>query len=80
MLGTSANYFELLGASAAIGQVYRQADWRPGFLDGVVISDGLWKRQFGGDPNVIGRRIRVDEDGYTIVGVMPPISATRDQR
>jgi hypothetical protein len=44
----------------------------PGFTEAVVISDGLWKRQFGGDPHILGRRIRVDEDGYTIVGVMPP--------
>jgi putative ABC transport system permease protein len=72
MLGTSPSYFELLGAKAALGTVYKQADWVPGFLDGVVISDGLWKRQFGGDPRVIGRRVRVDEDGYTIIGVMPP--------
>jgi hypothetical protein len=72
MLGTNANYFELLGASAALGRVYGTPDWVPGFSDGVVISDGLWKRQFGGDPHVIGRRIRVDEDGYTIVGVMAP--------
>ncbi|HTD87395.1 MAG TPA: ABC transporter permease, partial [Candidatus Binatia bacterium] len=72
MLGTSSSYFEMLGAKAARGRVYTQAEWVPGFLDGVVISDALWKRQFGGDPNVIGRRIRVDEDGYTIIGVMPP--------
>jgi putative ABC transport system permease protein len=71
LLATSPNYFELLGAKAVVGRVYGQADWVPGFLDGVVISDGLWKRQFGGDPNVIGKRIRVDEDGYTIIGVMP---------
>ena len=72
MLGTTPNYFEVLGAKAALGRVYGQADWVPGFVDGVVISDGLWKREFGGDPRVIGRRIRVDEDGYTIIGVMPP--------
>ena len=72
LLGTSPNYFELLGAKAALGSVYRQADWRPGFLDGVVISDALWRRDFGADPKVIGRRIRVDEDPYTIIGVMPP--------
>src|SRR5262245_2302881 len=53
LLGTSPNYFELLGVKAALGRVYGQADWQPGFLDGVVISDGLWKRQFGGDPNVL---------------------------
>jgi putative ABC transport system permease protein len=72
LLGTSPNYFDLLGAKAAIGTVYGQADWRPGFLDGVVISDALWRRDFGADPKVIGKRIRVDEDPYTIIGVMPP--------
>jgi putative ABC transport system permease protein len=70
-LGTNPNYFELLGAHAALGRVYGQAEWRPGFLDGVVISDGIWKRQFGGDPHIIGRKVRLDEDAYTIVGVMP---------
>jgi predicted permease len=72
MLGTTPNYFEMLGASAALGHVYTQADWVPGFVDGVVISDGLWRRLFGTDPHIIGRRIRVDEDGYTVIGVMPP--------
>jgi putative ABC transport system permease protein len=72
MLATSPSYFDMLRAKPALGRVYTQADWVPGFLDGVVISDALWKRQFGGDPNVIGKRIRADEDGYTIIGVMPP--------
>jgi putative ABC transport system permease protein len=72
LLGTTANYFELLGAKPALGRVFGKAEWAPGFIDGAVISDGLWKRQFGSDPNVIGRRIRVDEDPYTIIGVMPP--------
>jgi putative ABC transport system permease protein len=72
LLGTSPNYFEMLGAKAALGRVYTQAEWQPGFLDGVLISDALWRREFGADPKVIGRRIRVDEDPYTIIGVMPP--------
>ena len=72
LLGTSPNYFEMLGAKAALGRVYRKTEWRPGFLDGVVISDALWHREFGADPKVIGKRIRVDEDPYTIIGVMPP--------
>jgi putative ABC transport system permease protein len=37
-----------------------------------VISDGLWKRQFGADPNILGRRIRLDNDAYTVIGVLPP--------
>ena len=70
-LGTSPNYFDLLGAKPALGRTYTQSEWVPGFLDGVVISDGLWKRQFGSDPHVIGRRVRIDEDPYTVIGVMP---------
>jgi len=43
----------------------------PGFSDAVVISDGLWRRAFGGAPGVIGRKVVMDTDTYTIVGVMP---------
>jgi putative ABC transport system permease protein len=70
-LGTSPSYFELLGAQPALGRTYTQAEWVPGCLDGVVISDGLWKRQFGSDPHMIGRRVRIDEDPYTVIAVMP---------
>jgi len=72
MLGTGFDYFQTLGAQPALGRVYGPRDAVPGFTEAVVISDGLWKRQFGGDPQILGRRIRVDEDAYTIVGVMPP--------
>ena len=72
LLGTSHNYFELLGVKPALGTTYTQKDWTPGFYDGVVISDALWRRQFGADPKVLGRRIRADMDPYTIIGVMPP--------
>lgn len=71
-LGTGANYFDLLRAKAAIGRVYTRADWRPGFIGTVVISDALWRRQFGADSSIIGKTIRLDEDPYTVVGVMPP--------
>jgi predicted permease len=74
LIGTSPNYFDLLGAKPALGRVYTQSEWVPGFLDGLVISDGLWKRQFGSDPHIIGRQVRQDlgERAYTIIGVMPP--------
>jgi putative ABC transport system permease protein len=72
LLATSPNYFELLGVKPALGRAYAQKDWVPGFFEGVVISDALWRRQFGADPKVLGRRIRADMDPYTIIGVMPP--------
>ena len=71
-LGVSPNYFSLLGASARLGRVFGPQDQAPGFAEGVVISDGLWRRLFGSDPNVLGRKVYVDSDLYTIVGVMPP--------
>ena len=71
VLVTSPNYFELLGASAQLGRVYTTKDGVPGFSEPVVISDGLWRRAFGGSPDVIGRRVVMDTDAYTIVGVMP---------
>jgi putative ABC transport system permease protein len=71
VLVTSPNYFQLLGASAQLGRVYTAADAVPGFSEAVVISDGLWRRAFGGSPDVIGRRVVMDTDTYTVVGVMP---------
>ena len=71
VLVTSPNYFELLGASAQLGRVYTTKDAVPGFSEPVVISDGLWRRAFGGSPDVIGRRVIMDTDAYTVVGVMP---------
>ncbi len=72
LLAVSANYFTLLGASARLGRVFGPRDYAEGFGEGVVISDGLWRRMFGSDPNVLGRRIYADTDAYTVIGVMPP--------
>ena len=68
----SPNFFEMLGAHAALGRVFTPSDYRRGFFEGAVISDGLWHRMFGADRAVIGRAIRLDSDLYSIVGVMPP--------
>jgi predicted permease len=70
-LVTSPDYFTLLGAKPLLGRVYTTQDTAPGFLEPVVISDGFWRRNYGSDPNIIGRKMRLDNDMYTIVGVMP---------
>jgi predicted permease len=69
---TSPDYFTLLGAKPELGRVYTTQDAVPGFLEPVVISDGFWRRYYGSDPKIIGRKMRLDKDLYTIVGVMPP--------
>src|SRR3984893_10149126 len=71
-LGTSTSYFSLLGVRAQLGRVYTVQDSQPGFTEGIAISDGFWHRMFGADPNVLGRKIRLDGDLYTIFGVLPP--------
>jgi predicted permease len=68
---TSPDYFELLGAKPELGRVYTRQDSVPGFLEPLVIGDGFWRRNFGSDPTVIGRKMSLDRDLYTIVGVMP---------
>jgi predicted permease len=71
-LVTSPDYFALLGAKAQLGRVYTAQDAAPGFLEPVVISDGFWRSYYGSDPKIVGRKMRLDNDMYTIVGVMPP--------
>ena len=73
LLAVSPNYFALLGATAQLGRVFGPEEQQAkGFAEGVVISDGLWKRLYGSDPNVLGRKVYADTDLYTIIGVMPP--------
>ena len=73
LLCVSPNYFALLGATPQLGRVFGPEEQQvKGFAEGVVISNGLWKRLYGNDPNILGRKIYVDTDLYTIIGVMPP--------
>ena len=70
-LVTSPDYFTLLGAKPELGRVYTPQDAAPGFIEPVVISNGFWRRYYGADPKIVGRKMRLDNDMYTIVGVMP---------
>ena len=68
----SPNYFSMLGISAHIGRVFGPGDEAQGFAEAVVISDSLWARGFGRNPGILGRKLQLDNDPYTIVGVLPP--------
>ena len=72
LLEVSPNYFSMLGTSADIGRVFGPGDEAQGFAEAAVISDSLWARGFGRDPGVLGRKMQLDNDPYTIVGVLPP--------
>jgi predicted permease len=71
-LAVSPDYFTMLGIKPELGRVFTQQDSVPGFIEAVVISDGFWRRNYGSDPKIIGRTMRLDNDLYTIIGVMPP--------
>jgi putative ABC transport system permease protein len=67
----SPTYFDLFGLHAALGRTFSPAEDQPGGDKVVLLSHQLWVTQFGGDPAVIDRAIRLDGESYTIVGVMP---------
>jgi predicted permease len=69
---TSGNLFDVLGTAAALGRTFSDADGNPGSPPVAVLSHGLWRQRFGGDPAAIGRAVRLDDLRVTIIGVMPP--------
>ena len=72
LLIVAPNYFALLGVRPQLGRAFKPQDHRPGMTLEVLISDGLWKRDFAKDPHVLNKSVRLDTDLYRIVGVMPP--------
>jgi len=64
----TAGMFRMLGRAPIVGRLFEAGDG----LDAIVISHAFWQRQFGGDPNVIGRSVSDGRRSLTIVGVMPP--------
>jgi len=73
-LRTTPGLFELLRSRAAMGRTYRRdlADDPAEEQQVVVLGHGLWQREMGGDPNVLGREISLDGETFTVVAVMPP--------
>jgi predicted permease len=67
----SAGFFEVVRARPALGRVFRQEEDTPGGKHVVVLSDRFWRTEFGGHPDVIGRTVKLSDEAYTIVGVMP---------
>ncbi|HEX6966674.1 MAG TPA: ABC transporter permease [Gemmatimonadaceae bacterium] len=67
----SPDFFRVLGASPALGRTFLAADDRSGAPPVIVLAHSMWTRDFGADPNVLGRTIELDGKTYTVIGVMP---------
>lgn len=74
---TSANLFEMLGASATVGRTFLPHEGQPGNHAVALLSNALWTQQFGADPEVVGRTITLSGQPYDVVGVMPPDFSVR---
>ena len=67
----SEAYFRVLGVEPMLGRTFTPDEHVPGADRVIIIHQDLWRRRFGGDSDVIGRTLRMDDTPYTIVGVMP---------
>ena len=71
VMRTTANYFSVLGVSAQIGRTFAEGEDQNGHEHVVVLSHEFWERRFAGDPDIIGKTIRLNGAGYEVIGVMP---------
>jgi putative ABC transport system permease protein len=67
----SASYFRMLGVDAILGRTFVPGEDEVGKDQEVVLSNRIWQSRFGGDRNIIGRKITLDAKDYTIIGVLP---------
>ncbi len=70
-LRASAGFFPALGVQPALGRPFSSEEDTTGHEHVVMLSDSLWREQFGGDPAIVGRTVELNASAYTIIGVMP---------
>jgi putative ABC transport system permease protein len=73
-------FLSMLGVRPQIGRDFFPDENRPGHGNVAIFSHELWQRRFGGDPNIINRKIMLDDRQFTVIGVMPPISGLNLRR
>jgi putative ABC transport system permease protein len=67
----SPSFFSMLGVTPALGRAFRPDEDSPGHDNVVILSHATWEGHFGGDPNVVGRGVIIDQKPYTVIGVLP---------
>jgi predicted permease len=72
-----AAYFEVLDIKPIVGRLFTEDENQPGKNFVAAISSHLWRDRFAGDPSILGRKIRINGEPYTIVAVMPDLTPER---
>jgi len=67
----TADFFPLLGVQPALGRNFTREEDTPNGPKAVVLGHGLWQSRFGGDPDVLGRTVTLNQQSYTVVGILP---------
>jgi predicted permease len=71
VVGATANLFSVMGVRPILGRDFRAEDDRAGAGKVALLSHGLWTRRFGGDPGVINKTVYMNDEPYSVIGVMP---------
>jgi putative ABC transport system permease protein len=66
------SFFSMLGVQPMVGRAFLERESRPTAANVAIITFGLWQRAFKGEPGTIGRAVKLDEEPYTLVGILPP--------
>ena len=67
----TSGFFRALGVGPVLGRSFMAEEERPGGPQVIILSDGVWRRSFGADPRIVGRQVILNDQAYTIVGVLP---------
>ena len=70
--GASGDFFDVMGVEATAGRLFGDDEDVVGGEPVVVLSDGFWRRRFGGNASILGQTIRLDDLPYSVIGVLPP--------
>ena len=71
-MAVSASYFDVMGLRPVLGRTFVPGEDRVGSNRVVILSHELWQRQFGSDPSILDKPVKIDGKSFTVVGVMPP--------
>jgi putative ABC transport system permease protein len=69
--GVSASFFRTLGVSVSLGRAFTQEEDQPGGANVVILSQAMFRGRYAGNPAILGQTIRLDDNPYTVIGVMP---------